>query len=118
MTAMNGRHADRDKEVRKGAASELRGFIEDIRHPTRAELPAGLPVPSEPLEPNGDVLGEPLSIKEVAELIGCSPWTVRQRYVPIGLPHFRLGPNGKLIFYKNQIIRWLLTQQQKGGQVV
>lgn len=62
-----------------------------------------------------DVLGEPLGINEVAQLIGCSPWTVRQRYLSQGLPHFRSGPNAKLIFYKNQVIRWLLRQQEKGG---
>jgi hypothetical protein len=60
-------------------------------------------------------LGAPLSIQEVAGVIGCSPWTVRQRYLPAGLPHHRLTPNGKLIFYKSQIIRWLLARQQKGG---
>jgi len=59
-------------------------------------------------------LGTPLSIQEVARVIGCSPWTVRQRYLPAGLPHHRLTPNGKLIFYKTQIIRWLLARQQKG----
>lgn len=62
-----------------------------------------------------DALGEPLGINEVAKLIGCSPWTVRQRHLPQGLPHFRSGPNAKLIFYKNQVIRWLLRQQEKGG---
>jgi hypothetical protein len=62
-------------------------------------------------------LGVPLAIREVARLIGCSPWTIRHRYVPVGLPHIRSGPNGKLIFYPNQVIRWLLTQQQKGGIV-
>jgi hypothetical protein len=60
-------------------------------------------------------LGSPLSIKAVADLIGCSPWTVRQRYLVAGLPHHRLTRNGKLIFYQNQVIRWLLTQQEKGG---
>jgi hypothetical protein len=64
---------------------------------------------------NGNPLGAPLSIREVALIIGCSPWTVRQGYIPAGLPHHRLTPNGKLIFYKNQIIRWLLAHQQKGG---
>lgn len=63
-------------------------------------------------------LGTPLSIHEAARLIGCSAWTVRQRYLPAGLPHHRLTPNGKLIFYRNQIIRWLLRQQQKGGIVL
>ena len=62
-------------------------------------------------------LGAPLSIQEVAGVIGCSQWTVRQRYLPAGLPHHRLTPNGKLIFYKNQIIRWLLARQQKGGHL-
>jgi hypothetical protein len=60
-------------------------------------------------------LGEALSINQAAALIGCSPWTVRQQYLPAGLPHHRLNPQGKLIFYRNQIIRWLLAQQQKGG---
>jgi hypothetical protein len=62
-----------------------------------------------------DPLGTPLSIREVAELLGCSPWTIRQKYLPSGLPYFRLGPTGKLIFYRNQIIRWMLAHQKKGG---
>ena len=60
-------------------------------------------------------LGEPLSIREVAKLIGVSSWTIRQRYLSAGIPHFRSGRVGKLIFYKNQIIEWLLVEQQKGG---
>jgi hypothetical protein len=62
------------------------------------------------------VLGAPLSIREAALLIGCSPWTVRHRYLPQGLPHFRSGPAGKLVFYRNQVVRWILQQQQKGGR--
>jgi hypothetical protein len=61
------------------------------------------------------VLGDPLDIQEVAHLIGCSPWTVRQRYLPEGIPHFRTGSSGKLIFYRNQVIRWVLEQQQQKG---
>ena len=64
---------------------------------------------------NEDLLGEPLGIQEVGQLIGCSAWTVRQKYVPAGLPHLRSGPNGKLIFYKNQVIHWLLERQRKGA---
>jgi hypothetical protein len=63
-----------------------------------------------------DPLGDPLPIGEVAALIGCSPWTVRQRYLPQGLPHHRATSKGKLIFYRNQVIRWLLCEQQKGGK--
>jgi len=62
-------------------------------------------------------LGEPLSIREVAGLIGCSVWTIRQRYLRAGIPFVRLRPHGKLIFYRNQIIHWLLTEQQKGGSI-
>ena len=60
-------------------------------------------------------LGEPLSIREAAALIGVSAWTVRHCYVPNGLPHFRTQRRGKLIFYKQQVIDWLLSEQRKGG---
>jgi len=59
-------------------------------------------------------LGVPLDIRGVARLIGCSPWTVRQRLMPSGLPYFRSGASGKLIFYTDQVIRWI-ENQQKGG---
>ena len=58
-----------------------------------------------------EVLGEPMTIQEAARLIGCSPWTVRHRHLPQGLPHFRSGPMGKLVFYRNQVVRWILQQQ-------
>jgi hypothetical protein len=81
-------------------------------------LPAALPAPLSACKCGlREPLGTPLSIKEAATLIGCSPWTIRQRYLPAGLPHHRLTPNGKLIFYRNQIIRWLLTEQQKGVRI-
>jgi len=69
----------------------------------------------QPQDAVADLLGEPLSIRAAAKLIGCSAWTVRQKYLPAGLPCHRLSPAGKLIFYRNQIIRWLICQQQKGG---
>src|SRR5256885_13860846 len=59
-------------------------------------------------------LGLPLSIREVAELIGCSPWTVRQTLIPRGLPHFRFTASGRLTFYHDQVIRWIESQQQGG----
>jgi hypothetical protein len=59
-------------------------------------------------------LGPPLKIVEVAALIGCSPWTVRQKLIPKGLPHFRSAASGKLIFYRDQVVRWI-EQKQKGG---
>jgi hypothetical protein len=107
--------SEREEKVSAADGAELRKFVEDLAHQRRAELPAALPAPPEPKERNEDVLGEPLDMPAVAKLIGCSAWTVRQKYVPAGLPHLRTGPNGKLLFYKNQVIRWLLRQQQKGG---
>ena len=62
-------------------------------------------------------LGEPLSIEQVAKLIGCSPWTVRQKLIPQGLPVMRFASNGKLIFYREQVLRWIAArQQQQGGR--
>jgi hypothetical protein len=63
-----------------------------------------------------ETLGEPLSIQEVAQVIGCSAWTVRYRYLSQGLPHLRSGPMGKLVFYRNQVVQWILQQQRKGGR--
>jgi hypothetical protein len=62
-------------------------------------------------------LGLPLDIRGVAELIGCSPWTVRQRLMPSGLPFFRFGASGKFIFYTNQVVRWI-EARQKGGSTI
>src|SRR5574341_1281621 len=63
-----------------------------------------------------DKLGSPLTAKQVAELIGCSRWTVRYRHIPLGgLPHFRASANGKLIFYHDQVVRWILHKQRQGG---
>src|SRR5262245_36938681 len=76
--------------------------------------PQRCPSPDErALAPSPDPLGAPLDIKAAARLIGCSPWTVRQKYLPLGIPHHRASPNGKLLFYKTQLIRWLLARQDK-----
>jgi len=64
-------------------------------------------------------LGEPMGISETAKLLGCSAWTVRQKHVPRGLPYFRSGPSGRLTFYRNQVVAWILEKQKttKGGQI-
>lgn len=77
--------------------------------------PQDCPQPGSPEFDPSNPLGAPLSIREVAAIIGVSVWTVRQRYLPAGLPHARATPQGKLLFYKHQIITWLLNQQRKGG---
>lgn len=62
-------------------------------------------------------LGQALTIGEVAQLLGCSQWTVRQRYVRLGLPYLRTSATGKLVFFRTQVIAWILERQQrqKGG---
>src|ERR1035437_488097 len=59
-------------------------------------------------------LGQPLGLEQASALIGCSPWTVRQTLIPRGLPHFRFRASGRLIFYRDQVIRWIENQQQGG----
>jgi hypothetical protein len=83
-------------------------------------LPAGLPAPSPdtlPVPPRSSaaaILGPPLSIRQVADLIGCSPWTVRQKLLPKGLPYFRSAASGRLIFYEVQVVRWI--EKMQGGK--
>ena len=59
-------------------------------------------------------LGRPLDIRQLAGLIGCSPWTVRQKLLPLGLPFFRSAASGKLIFYEVQVVRWI--EKMQGGK--
>ena len=81
----------------------------------RAVLPAALPEGARcAVSTAPDILGEPLAIAEVARLLGCSVWTVRQRYLPSGLPYFRIGKAGKITFYRNQVVRWILENQITG----
>jgi len=63
-------------------------------------------------------LGEPITIRQVAAMIGCSVWSVRQTFIRQGLPHLRSGPSVKIIFYRNQVIAWVLSRQrqQQGGR--
>lgn len=59
-------------------------------------------------------LGKPLDIAEAADIIGCSPWTVRHKLIPMGLPHVRFGAGGKLIFYHDQLVAWIHSKQRGG----
>jgi hypothetical protein len=80
--------------------------------PSPLLLPTTLPKPAS--------LGEPLTISAVAQLLGCSPWTVRQRYLPQGLPHLRTCATGKFVFFREQVIAWIekrQQQRQKGGML-
>src|SRR5205085_2837659 len=76
-------------------------------------LPGELPVklPGMLPAPETSELGRPLDINQVADLIGCSPWTVRRNLLHNGLPHFRSTASSKLIFYEAQVVRWIGKKQ-------
>ena len=95
-------------EVKFHANAEAQQFKGVLADPPRAELPAGKPVGRPPAD---DPLGEVLTIREVSQLLGCSAWTVRNRHLRRGLPYFRTGGTGKLVFYRSQITHWILEQQ-------
>ena len=82
--------------------------------------PQHCPDPAEAIHDTASTgsLGDPMDIGQVATLLGCSAWTVRQRYLPQGLPHLRACASGKLVFFREQVIGWILKRQrQKGGQL-
>ena len=62
---------------------------------------------------HGSPLGEPLCIEDVAAFLGCSPWTVRQKYLPQGLPYLRASHSGKFVFFQHQVVNWILERQAK-----
>jgi hypothetical protein len=105
------------------------GFGEDAKGAESLDFPpAGIgqscpqqyPHPAEAIQETNSPgsLGDPMDIGQVAALLGCSAWTVRQRYLPQGLPHLRACTSGKLVFFRKQVIDWILKRQkQKGGQL-
>ena len=100
---------EKDTQVRFRARRETLDSPRVSFAPPRAELPEALPEAARVDEP----LGEALAIGEVARLIGCSVWTVRQQCLRQGLPHFRASRSGRLIFYRNQVVRWLIGKQNE-----
>jgi hypothetical protein len=102
---------DTDTQFKLRASSETLDSPSVSLASPRAELPEALPVGSTPKKKEREDPGEPIGVREVAALIGCSVWTVRQRCMRQGLPHFRPSRTGRLIFYRNQVIRWLIENQ-------
>ena len=98
------RHRSRFGNVRRAAAplrfSEVRLGQSDPRH---------CPYPAVPEFP----LGVPMDIEDVAAILGCSVWTVRQKYLAQGLPHLRASLAGKIVFFRQQVLDWILKRQRK-----
>jgi hypothetical protein len=63
--------------------------------------------------PAHEKLGRAMDLTQTAELIGCSPWTVRQKLLRLGLPFLRSAASGKLTFYEAQVVRWI--EKHQGG---
>lgn len=109
------------KESGIGRAPAAAELLEIMRPPVGQHCPRQKPTrpEAEGREPaaTGSLprLGQPLSIAQVARLLGCSPWSVRNTWIPRGLPFFRSGASSKLIFFEAQIVRWIERQQAKGG---
>jgi hypothetical protein len=64
-------------------------------------------------QPSSESLGDALNIDEVAAIFGCSAWTIRQKYVKQGLPCLRTSATGKFLFFRRQVLDWILKQQRK-----
>ena len=90
------------------AAQTLRIMLPSLGHSSLGHCPTQCPHDDRP-----NPLGEPITISEAARLIGCSPWSVRQTLIPLGLPVFRSTAGGRLIFYRNQVVRWIEDQQRR-----
>jgi hypothetical protein len=82
----------------------------------RVEVPP-TPLPGASCRERACELGAPMNINQVAQLIGCSCWTVRQTLVPRGLPFFRFATQGRMVFYRKQVIAWIENEQAKRGGI-
>lgn len=109
--------ADSQRRTELGQAADLKSLETQGKAGVRVGQmnPQACPRPQ---QSSAGELGPPLTIKQVAAMIGCSVWTVRQRLIPeTGLPHVRLAPRGRIIFYRYQVEEWLRFRQQiQGGK--
>jgi len=106
------RHAERKRRVSGLLEAQKAKYLLRFRPASLGQnCPTHCPPLETQLESLSDLLGEPLTMCEAAELIGCSVWTVRHRCIPQGLPHFRASQAGRFVFYRNQVMRWLIENQ-------
>lgn len=111
----------RERYDNRPAAERMSGFVQDRKDTDLLDFSPealGQNCPSHCPRDDGKLadtfssaLGDAITIREAAAIIGCSVWTVRQRCMRQGLPYFRPSRTGKLIFYRNQVVRWLIENQ-------
>jgi hypothetical protein len=104
-TSRFGKHANGAESLEFLPVSRGQSCPQHCPHRDGASTPADSPT-----------LGGPLDIEDVAMLLGCSVWTIRQRYLPRGLPHIRASARGRFVFFREQVIDWILERQRKGGR--
>jgi len=117
--AIRGRDAEIGKLKRQGSSGANKQEPGDLGRPALGsheprQKPKATGATCAPQTPGkaSSELGPPLSIRQVAHLIGCCPWTVRQKWIPKGMPHVRTaGASGKFIFFEREVIAWLRKQQ-------
>lgn len=108
--------------IRRGAEGHESDFHRSARHAETlgfSAVPLGqrkpYPCPTHCPYPNTleFPLGIPMDIEDVAAILGCSPWTVRQKYLPQGLPHLRASATGRFVFFREQVLDWIVKRQRK-----
>jgi len=125
--ATKGMDAEIGKLKRQGDSGANKQETGDLGRPALGsheprQKPKGTGATCAPQTPGkaSSELGPPLDIRQVASLIGCCTWTLRQRWLPRGLPFVRsAGSSGKFIFFEKEVIAWLRKQQggTKGGSL-
>lgn len=111
----------RRKESGFAGAPKAAQVLEMMRPPVGQRCPTQKPMPEGAARAKtgsaaaSDRLGSPLNIGQVAAMLGCSPWSIRNTWIPKGLPFFRSGASSRLIFFEAQVVRWIEHQQAKGG---
>ena len=119
---MTTRHAidlDHHTQTRKSGFGDHPNLAEtlEIARPNLGQLyPQDYPHHEEADGGDDDELGEAIGIATVAKMLRCSTWTVRNKWVPQGLPHIRASRRGRMVFHRNRVNSWILKRQQKGGK--
>lgn len=110
----------RGREGHRSDFAQVRNAAETLDIPAfrlGQRNPEDCPQHYPPLEQAASRLGEPIDIEDVAMLLGCSVWTVRQRYLPSGLPYIRASARGRFVFFHKQVVDWIL-KRQKGKEEI
>jgi len=100
------------RRTQKSRFADTRDTAETLGIPA-IELGQSEPRHYPPPEASAFPLGEAMTIGDVASIFGCSAWTVRHKYMRQGLPCLRTSRTGKFLFFRRQVLDWILKQQRK-----